>query len=109
MVTERLLSTFVPKDKFKWQRNEWGNLLLVCPQCNGKKSNRFPVLLTDNDDETCVVYCDSPTPAPPAVIDPSDPAVEPEEHLTYLLDDTAPPFYGQISARGKERAGQSHD
>ena len=97
---------FRPKDKFKWQRNEWGNLLLVCPQCNGKKSNHFPGLLTSDDNETCVAYYRSSLPDTPTLIDPSDPEVEPEEHLTYFLDDTDLPFYGQILARGDSVLGK---
>ena len=47
---------FHPQSIFKSRRNDWPNLLLACPQCNGKKSNKFPVMLTSNVDEVKVVY-----------------------------------------------------
>lgn len=97
---------FHPKSIFKWRRNEWRNLLLVCPQCNGRKSNRFPEMLTENKDETKIVYLQRPSKALPAmIIDPSDPSEDPEQHLTYVLDDRDP-LYGQIIPRNNSARGR---
>jgi uncharacterized protein (TIGR02646 family) len=95
---------FRPKAKFAWQRNDWKNLLLVCPQCNGKKSDLFPVMLTNKADETKVVYTKASHDAPPALLDPSDACSDPEEHLTYILDDREP-LYGQIVPRNESVLG----
>ncbi len=90
---------FEPKSVFKGQKNEWKNLLLVCPQCNGKKNAKFPVMLTSRSDETKVVFVEKPSKAPAALIDPSDPNDDPEAQLTYYLDEPTSPLYGQIQAR----------
>ena len=89
---------FHPQSIFEWQRNQWDNLLLVCPQCNGTKSNQFPVMLTDNEKEVKVVYLRTPSAGKAAIIDPSEPSIDPEEHLTYVLDDSDP-LYGQVIPR----------
>jgi hypothetical protein len=44
--------------------------LLVCPQCNGKKREQFPRGPDGN----------------PLIIDPSDPNIDPEEHITFTVD-----------------------
>jgi uncharacterized protein (TIGR02646 family) len=97
-----------PKATFTWLRNKWSNLLLVCPQCNGKKSNKFPEMLTENEDEPNVVCSKRPSGARPALIDPSlpsdDPSDDPEYHLNYVLDDSDP-FYGQVIPRENSRRG----
>jgi uncharacterized protein (TIGR02646 family) len=95
---------FQPQGTFSWRRNEWRNLLLVSPQCNGKKSNQFPVMLTDNEDEVKVLYLTTRSTDRPAIIDPSDPASDPEEHLTYVLDD-GDPLYGQVIPRERSVLG----
>ena len=46
---------FHPKSVYKHMRNDWKNLLLVCAQCNGKKSDKFPVRLSKIDGEVSVV------------------------------------------------------
>lgn len=96
---------FHTKSIFSWRRNEWRNLLLVCPQCNGRKRDRFPVMLTDSENETKIVYLQRPSNAPPAIIDPSDPSEDPEQHLTYVLDDRDP-LYGQIIPRNNSTRGR---
>src|SRR5690242_15146306 len=96
---------FHPKSIFKWRKNEWRNLLLVCPQCNGRKSNLFPEMLTENKDETKIVYLRRRSKALPAIIDPSDPSEDPEQHLTYVLDDREP-LYGQIIPRNNSARGR---
>jgi uncharacterized protein (TIGR02646 family) len=92
---------FQPKSIFAWRRNEWENLLLVCPQCNGRKRDQFPVMLTDSENEAKVVYLKTSSGDTPAIIDPSAPDEgdpDPEDHLTYILDDTDA-LYGQIKPR----------
>lgn len=97
---------FHPKSIFAGRRNEWGNLLLVCPQCNGRKSDRFPVMLTENEDEAKVVYLTAPKDGSPAIIDPSAPGEEdPEAHLTYVLDD-ADELYAQVKPRDESERGK---
>jgi uncharacterized protein (TIGR02646 family) len=98
-----------PKATFTLLRNKWSNLLLVCPQCNGKKSNKFPEMLTENEDEPNVVCLRRPSGAKPALIDPSlpsdDPSDDPEYHLTYVLDNRDP-LYGQIIPRNNSARGR---
>lgn len=97
---------FHAKSIFRWRRNEWRNLLLVCPQCNGRKRDRFPVMLTDSENEAKVVYITAPSDDTPAIIDPSAPnGDDPEEHLTYILDDTDE-LYGQVTPRNKSELGR---
>lgn len=97
---------FHPTSIFTWRRNEWANLLLVCPQCNGRKSDRFPVMLTDNEDEAKVVYTTALSDDTPAIIDPSAPTGDdPEKHLTYILDDTDAQ-YGQVIPRNGSKRGR---
>lgn len=96
---------FHPKSVFTWQRNEWQNLLLVCPQCNGKKREHFPVMLTDNEDETKVIYASVPSDGTPAIMDPSLPCEYPEEHLAYVIDDVDP-LYGQVIPRNDSIRGK---
>jgi len=77
---------FAPKSKFKNLRNEWTNLLLACSQCNGKKSDKFPVIISPKDQENRyrVVHVTEEHPERVAVIDPSK--VDPEEHIEYEFD-----------------------
>lgn len=101
---------FRPQSVFRWRQNEWTNLLLVHPQCNGRKSDRFPVTLTDlkaEAKEAKIVYLRTSEDGIPAIIDPSDPAQNPERDLTYALDRDDDAFYGQViprdaSLRGRE-------
>ena len=98
---------FHPKSIFGWQRNEWGNLLLVCPQCNGRKSDRFPLILSDNENEAKVVYITAPSNHTPAIIDPSSPnGDDPEEHLTYNILDQGDELYGQVKERNASVRGR---
>lgn len=72
---------FAPKAIFKGRRNEWANLLLSCSQCNGKKSDKFPVILSDEQNEDKVLYVKHKHAGEAAIIDPS--CVDPEEHLEF--------------------------
>lgn len=96
---------FKPKSIFKYLRNEWRNLLLVCPQCNGRKLDRFPVELTEESGETKVVYIKTESDAKPLIIDPSNPDIDPEEHIDFIVDDADKQF-GLITARDNSRLGQ---
>ena len=95
---------FAPKSVFEAQRNHWPNLLLACAQCNGKKSDKFPVMLTDNPDEVKLIYVKKTNKKgtgekAPALIDPSE-KTNPEAHLTYRIDlRTDGPFVGQMYPR----------
>lgn len=97
---------FDAKSVFIWKRNEWENLLLVCPQCNGKKSDYFPVMLTDNENETKVVYLSVPSSKTRAIIDPSSETEDPENNLTYILDN-ANELYGQVIPRNGDVRGRT--
>lgn len=95
---------FRPKDRFDWLRNDWDNLLLVCPHCNGRKSNKFPTMIcTDEDTLGVVVDIAAPETGSPVIIDPCN--ENPEVHLTYELDD-AHELYGQILPRNNSGKGE---
>ena len=47
---------FAPKSIFKGLRNEWENLLLACSLCNGEKSNKYSVILSDKENVDKVIY-----------------------------------------------------
>lgn len=96
---------FKPKSIFKYLRNDWRNLLLACPQCNGKKSDRFPVELTEESGETKVIYIKTESDAEPLIIDPSNPRIDPEEHIDFIVDDRDDE-YGLIIARNNSKLGQ---
>jgi len=75
---------FRPKAVFTGLRNDWQNLLLACAQCNGKKSDLFPVVLSGSREEVKVVYLKFPAHQEPMIIDPC--RVNPEQHLDFLFD-----------------------
>ena len=89
---------FRPKDRFGWLKNDWENLLLVCPHCNGRQSNKFPTMVCGDEElQGVVVDISTPEEGEPVIIDPC--AEDPEEYLTYELDDTEE-LYGQILPMG---------
>ena len=57
---------------------------------NGKKSNQFPILLTNNENETKILYINEKSSGTPMVINPSK--LDPEKYLTYRLDDSKDDF-----------------
>ncbi len=71
---------FRPKAVFAGLRNEWRNLLLACSQCNGKKGSKFPEILSDQPGGESVLYLDTEQPA---ILDPSDPEIDPEDHIDF--------------------------
>ncbi len=95
---------FQPKSIFKGLRNDWNNLLLACSQCNGKKSNKFPVELTYESGEAKVVYLKTESNETILIIDPSNPDIDPEENMDFIVDDTEKD-YGLIIAKDNNRLG----
>ncbi len=81
---------FRPKEKNKYPhlKNEWTNLFHVCGGCNRKKSFKFR--LDENGD--------------PLFIDPSDPNIDPEDHLRFNVDDDDPNF-GEVKYKDNSRNG----
>src|SRR5258708_29176396 len=74
---------FRPQSIFKYSRNAWRNLLLACSQCNGKKSDKFPIMLTNDENELKVIYLKRQGTGEPALMDPSHRTTNPEKHLDY--------------------------
>ena len=97
---------FAPKSVFQVQRNHWPNLLLACSQCNGKKADQFPVLLTDNPNEVKLIYVKKPGKRVPALIDPSK-KINPEVHLDYRVNLTDGSLAGQIFPRAGSPQGKA--
>ncbi len=69
---------FRPKGipQYEHLRNTWGNLLLACVECNQFKSTKFPTTQFDCNQEEI-----------PLFLDPSDPDIYPEQHITFKLED----------------------
>ena len=104
---EKHVEHFAPKSIFKELRNHWPNLLLACPQCNGKKGNKFPVMLTENANEEEILYVKEAKEAagnPSALIDPSK--INPEAHLDYHVE-LSDVLFGQICPRGPSGLGKT--
>ena len=97
---------FAPKSVFMAQRNHWSNLLLACSQCNGKKSSKFPVMLTENIHEEKILYVKKAGKNPPALIDPSG-KINPEAHLDYRVDMQDGGLAGQIVPRNRSVLGKT--
>lgn len=75
-----------PTSIFKGKRNNWNNLLLACPHCNGAKADQFPVTIMGDTDTPRVLYLRTPNGGDPAIIDPSDGETDPEEYIDFELD-----------------------
>ncbi len=97
---------FKPQSIFKDLKNDWKNLLLACAQCNGKKSDKFPVELTDNLDEPKVVYLKRDSDGKPLIVDPSDKDTDPEEHIDFVVDDINDDTYGMIKEKDNSQLGR---
>lgn len=95
---------FAPKSVFNDLTNDWGNLLLACAQCNGKKSDRFPVMLSDENGVVAVVYIKEPSEGVRLLINPC--LDDPEEHLEFSVDFNAEEM-GQISEKGRSAMGRT--
>jgi len=87
---EQAVDHFRPKapDKFPELENTWTNMLHACSCCNGKKANNFP---TDSNGNALL-------------IDPADPAVDPEDHLGFNVNDEDGNF-GRISPKDNSEQG----
>lgn len=94
---------FHPKSIYKHQRNDWKNLLLACAYCNGNKSNIFPIRLSSEDGEPSVVY--KPVLGEPLMIDPSDENTDPEDHITFVVDDAGDEVLGLAIAKNNSQQG----
>lgn len=82
---------FQPQSIFRFLRNDWENLLLACAQCNGSKSDKFPVELTSDKNNPKVVYLkktSSKKKGKILLINPSDPTVDPEDHIDFIVDES---------------------
>ncbi|HZW40405.1 MAG TPA: HNH endonuclease [Ignavibacteriaceae bacterium] len=94
---------FRPKSIFRNLTNHWPNLLLSCSQCNGKKSDKFPMKLCNKNGQNSVIWLKKDSKNRSLInkfgklllINPSDPNVNPENELDYILDDTEV-YFGQI-------------
>lgn len=86
---EKAVEHFHPQSIFVNLVNDWANLLLACAQCNGKKSDEFPVVLSTNAKAPKVLYLRRPARKRRLLIDPSDPKDDdPERHLAFVVDDS---------------------
>jgi len=81
---QKAVEHFRPQSIFRGIKNDWRNLLLACPQCNGSKSNKFPIQLTDNPDETKAVYICQTSRS--ILIDPSDGKINPQKHIDFSVN-----------------------
>ena len=99
---------FRPKSKFMALKNDWNNLLLACAQCNGKKSDKFPLELTREPNEPKVLHTrydgKKREVKRPLLVDPT--REDPEEFLDFVMD-ISDELFGQImprngNIRGKE-------
>jgi uncharacterized protein (TIGR02646 family) len=97
---------FHPKSIFKYLKNDWKNLLLACPQCNGKKSDKFPVELTNELDEKKIIYLKTKSGANPLIINPSNPNIDPEEHIDFNVDIFNPEWCGIIKEKNNSTLGR---
>lgn len=83
---QKAVDHFRPQSIFKYRVNDWENLLLACAECNGKKSDKFPVKLTSENNNPKVLYIKRPSDEDALLIDPTDPNDDPEDHLDFHCD-----------------------
>lgn len=102
---QKCVDHFHPQSKFKYLKNEWRNLLLACPQCNGKKSDHFPMQLTDNVN-VCKVLYQALNNSAPGIIDPSNSHIDPEEYIDFVVSDDED-AHGNIFAKPGKTLGES--
>ncbi len=99
---------FQPKSIFKFLKNDWKNLLLACAQCNGSKSDKFPVELTNDSNNPKVVYLkkSSSKRGKTLLIDPSDPKIDPEDHIDFIVDESNFEELGIPKAKNSSKMGR---
>ncbi len=103
---QKAIDHFRPKSIFKYLVNDWQNLLLACAECNGKKSDKFPVKLTVDNKEPKVLYIKRPSDGEALLIDPTDPDDDPEDHLDFHCDfKEDPKMIGLIKAHENSPKG----
>ena len=88
---DRAVEHFRPQgnNAFRHLKNTWSNLLHACAGCNGKKAAHFPLDANANA----------------LLIDPSDPAVDPEDHIDFNVDDNDDIEFGRILAKNASQFG----
>lgn len=97
---------FYPKATYAAKINDWSNLLLACSQCNGKKADKFPLKLTENSAEAKVLYVNQGPNDESMLIDPSVEAIDPEDHITFQVDDTQDDL-GFVNTRNHSEVGRN--
>lgn len=101
---------YKPRALFGAAKNEWNNFLLACSQCNGAKSDQFPVQLTEDKNGAKIIYlknAESGEEINPLLIDPSDGSTDPEEHIAFGVDERETiSIYGLPMARNGSRKGR---
>ncbi len=98
---------FHPRSIYKHKINDWKNLLLACDQCNGNKSSKFPVYLPNKDGELVVIDNPTTTDGEPIMIDPSDDSLDPEDHITFLVEDREDDIlWGLACEKNKSQRGR---
>lgn len=99
---------FRPKSIFKSLTNDWENLLLACPQCNGKKSNKFPLALSNKVKEAKVLHTKYDAlknrKVRTLLIDPTK--IDPEEHLDFKCRDPLEADFGLICPKKASKYGK---
>ena len=84
---------FRPRVQFDNLWYDWNNLFLACADCNNAKLSKFPMSV---DGE-------------PLLLDPSDPTVNPEDHIEFVVRDkqaTGGVPLGLAVPRGQSRRGK---
>lgn len=99
---------FQPKSIFTFLRNNWKNLLLACAECNGVKSDKFPIELTDDNNLAKVIYLKKVVSkkGKPLLIDPSNPLVDPEDHIDFIVDESHFEELGIPVEKNKSKSGR---
>jgi hypothetical protein len=64
-------------------------------------------MLTDVEDEEKVLYLDTGPRATPLLIDPCNSDIDPEEHITFIVDDTRVEEYGLPTERSGSVLGRT--
>ena len=90
---EKHIEHFRPKGRAEYRdrTNEWLNLLLACNTCNVNKGQKFSIDQNGN----------------PLCIDPSDPSLDPEDHLALKnVDFKVSPDHGKLMPRDNSEKGR---
>lgn len=103
---DKAVDHFRPQAIFKYLINQWENLLLACAQCNGRKSDRFPVKLTSEDGEAKVLFVDFASNEMPLIINPADSSINPEEFITFIVATDDHEEYGLIVEKDGNALGR---